>query len=199
MTNNWNSQQSWEGFATTLANTPSDKIAKAYEALVNETLVDEIRQLHERAAKVVFARDTRASGPYLVTALKAALDAVGVTYKDEGILTTPQLHYIVRCINTEGTAYAFGEPTEVGYYTKMANAFKTLMYGRTINGAVTVDCANGVGGPKLRKLIKYLPTAAEGGIDIKVVNDDVVKPEALNFEVSTNVRVKCHRVLISIV
>ena len=132
----------------------------------------------------MFARDTRASGPQLVTALKAALDAVDVEYTDYGILTTPQLHYIVRCVNTLNTPYAFGEPTEQGYYEKMSKAFKTIMHGRTISGPVTVDCANGVGGPKLRELIKYLPTAKEGGIGIKVVNDDVVKPEALNFEVS---------------
>ncbi len=178
------SQQSWEGFATTLANTPNEKLGKAYEDLVNETLVDQISQLQDRQAKVVFARDTRASGPYLVTALKAALDAVKVEYTDYGILTTPQLHYIVRCIYTINLPTAFGEPTEKGYYEKMANAFKTIMHGRTIQGSVTVDCANGVGGPKLRELIKYLPPAKEGGIDINVINDDVVKPEALNFEVS---------------
>ncbi|KAK5464580.1 Phosphoacetylglucosamine Mutase [Exophiala xenobiotica] len=175
-------EQSWEGYATTLANTSNEKLAKAYEEMVNETLVDEIRQLHERPAKVVFARDTRASGPYLVTALKAALDAVKVEYTDYGIMTTPQLHYIVRCVNTMNSPYAFGEPTEQGYYEKMAKAFKTLMYGRTIQGSITVDCANGVGGPKLKELIKYLPNGKEGGIDIKVVNDDVVRPEALNFE-----------------
>ena len=146
-------------------------------------LISNISQLHERQAKVVFARDTRASGPCLVTALKAALDAVNVEYTDHGIMTTPQLHYVVRCINTLNTPYTFGEPTEKGYYEKIAKAFKVLMHGRTIQGLLTVDCANGVGGPKLRELIKYLPTAKEGGIDIKVVNDDVVKPEALNFEV----------------
>jgi phosphoacetylglucosamine mutase len=32
-------------------------------------------------------------------------------------------------------------------------------------------------------MLKYLPTSKEGGIDIKVVNDDVLRPEALNFEV----------------
>ncbi|KAJ9610674.1 Phosphoacetylglucosamine Mutase [Cladophialophora chaetospira] len=175
-------EQSWEGYATTLANTPNDKLAKEYEILLNETLISNISQVHERQAKVVFARDTRASGPYLVTALKAALDAVNVEYKDYGIMTTPQLHYIVRCVNTLNTPYHFGEPTEKGYYEKMAKAFKTLMHGRTIQGPITVDCANGVGGPKLRELIKYLPTAKEGGIDFKIVNDDVVKPEALNFE-----------------
>jgi phosphoacetylglucosamine mutase len=166
-----------------LANTPNDHLAKAYEDLLNETLVSNISQVQERKAKVIFARDTRASGPALVNALKAALDAVEVDYKDYGIMTTPQLHYVVRCINTANTSYTFGEPTEQGYYEKMAKAFRTLVHGRTIQGSVTVDCANGVGGPKLKELIKYLPSAKEGGIDIKVVNDDVVKPEALNFEV----------------
>ena len=133
---------------------------------------------------MVFARDTRASGPYLVKALKAALDALKVEYTDYGILTTPQLHYVVRCINTQNTQYSFGEPTEQGYYEKMAKAFKTVMHGRSIQGHVVVDCANGVGGPKLKELLKYLPTRKEGGIDVKVVNDDVLIPEVLNFEVS---------------
>jgi len=58
------------------------------------------------------------------------------------------------------------------------------MYGRKINGPVTVDCANGIGAPKLKELLKYLPNAEQGGIDIKVVNDDVLKTEALNHDVS---------------
>lgn len=177
-------EQSWEGYATDLANTPNEKLGKAYEDLVNETLVDEIRQLQDRAANIVIGRDTRASGPALVKALKAALDAVGAKYTDHGHLTTPQLHYIVRCVNTLNTPYAFGEPTEEGYYKKMSEAFKTIVHGRKIVGSITVDCANGVGGPKLREMIKYLPNAADGGIDINVVNDDVLKPEALNFEVT---------------
>lgn len=41
-----------------------------------------------------------------------------------GILTTPQLHYIVRCINTDG---AFGQPTEDGYYLKLITAFNQLL------------------------------------------------------------------------
>lgn len=175
-------EQSWEGYATTLANTHSDQLGKAYEDLINEELVDELRQIHDRPAKVIFGRDTRPSGIALVKALKAALDALKVEYTDYGILTTPQLHYLVRCINTKGTAYEFGEPTEQGYYEKMANAFKILMHGRTIQGPVTVDCANGVGGPKLRELIKYLPTGSQG-IEIKVLNDDVLNPEVLNHEV----------------
>lgn len=176
-------EQSWESYATVLANTPSADMGKAYEELVNETLVSELRQIHDRPAKVVIGRDTRESGPALIKALKAALDAVGAEYRDYGHLTTPQLHYMTRCINTAGTQYAFGEPTEQGYYQKMAGAFKQIMHGRSIQGSVTVDCANGVGGPKLREFLKYIPTASEGGIDIKVVNDDTLDPKKLNSEV----------------
>lgn len=177
-------EQSWETYATVLANTPSAEMGKAYENLVNETLVSELRQIHDRPAKVVIGRDTRESGPALVKALKAALDAVGAEYRDYGHLTTPQLHYMTRCINTADTQYAFGDPTEQGYYQKMADAFKKIMHGRSIQGSVTVDCANGVGGPKLREFLKYIPKAVEGGVDIKVVNDDVLDPKKLNFEVS---------------
>ena len=158
--------------------------AEKYEELVNEHLINHLDKLHERPAKVVFARDTRESGPRLVKALKGALDACGVVYQDYGILTTPQLHYMVRCINTKGTQYEYGDATEKAYYEKMAKAWKKVMHGRTITGRLTVDCANGVGGPKLQEMIKYLPTSEQGGIDIKVVNDNVLQPEALNFEVT---------------
>ena len=174
-------QQAWEGYATTLANSTASQIGESYEKIVNEELTDDQK---DRPAKVVFARDTRESGPALVKAVKASLDILGVEYTDLGILTTPQLHYIVRCINTKGTPYEFGEPTEQAYYEKMAKAFKTLMHGRTIKGPITVDCANGVGGPKLKELIKYMPKEGEGAIEIKVINDNVIDPKALNYEVS---------------
>lgn len=40
-----------------------------------------------------------------------------------GLLTTPQLHYMVRCRNT---ASSYGQPTEDGYYSKLAQAFRKL-------------------------------------------------------------------------
>lgn len=131
----------------------------------------------------MFARDTRASGSRLVGVLNAALTATQVEFSDFKYLTTPQLHYIVRCKNTLGTQYEYGEPTEQGYYEKLAEAFKRVTKGVKVQGSLTVDCANGVGGPKLQELVKYLPGAAEGGIDIKVVNDNVINADSLNFEV----------------
>lgn len=133
---------------------------------------------------VVFARDTRASGHRLVEALNAGLAAVKTEGEDFKYMTTPQLHYIVRCRNTMGTPYEYGVPTEQGYYEKIAAAYKTIMVNRKTEGRVIIDCANGVGGPKLKELMKYLPDKEDGGLEIKVVNDDVVKPEALNYQVS---------------
>lgn len=136
-------------------------------------------------AKVIFARDTRASGSSLVASLVDALKVTDTEYSDYKFLTNPQLHYLVRCENTKDTPYAYGEVSEKGYYEKLADAFKRAIQGQKINGSVTVDCANGVGGPKLREFIKYLPSVSEGGLEIKVVNDEVHKPEALNVNVST--------------
>lgn len=154
---------------------------EAYDRLTSELKIDP-----EVKARVVFARDTRASGPHLVSALLAALEASGTEHTDYKLLTTPQLHYITRCLNTKGTPYEYGEPTEQGYYKKTAAAFKAAMGRKKFNGPVTVDCANGVGGPKLRELITYLPSPSDGGLEIKVVNDDVVQPERLNHQVCYN-------------
>lgn len=131
----------------------------------------------------MFARDTRASGSRLVSALVEGLNSVKTEHTDFKILTTPQLHYLTRCLNTVGTQFAYGDPTEKGYYEKISVSLKAAMQGRSFSGSVTVDCANGVGGPKLKELIRYLPQTSEGGLEIKVVNDDVFEPERLNYQV----------------
>ena len=145
--------------------------------------MSELKINANNTAQVIFARDTRASGSRLVACLAAALDATGTQYTDHKILTTPQLHYLTRCLNTAGRPDEYGEPSEKGYYEKLTDAFKRAMKHRETTGHVIVDCANGVGGPKLNELLKYLPSRADGGIDIKVVNDEVHKPENLNMQV----------------
>ena len=163
-----------------LANSPTDEaLAETYSKLSQDLKINP-----EVKSRVVFARDTRASGPRLVNALLAALEASQSEYTDYKLLTTPQLHYITRCLNTKGTPYEYGEPTEQGYYEKLGASFKAAMGSRKFNGPVTVDCANGVGGPKLQSLIKHLPSPSEGGLEIKVVNDDVHKPDHLNHQVT---------------
>lgn len=42
---------------------------------------------------------------------------------DYGLVTTPQLHYMVYCRNTSGQ---YGEATLEGYYQKLSKAFMEL-------------------------------------------------------------------------
>ena len=58
--------------------------------------------------------------------LKEAVLSLNGTFTDYGVLTTPQLHYITRCLNTVGTNEEYGIPTEEGYYLKLSKAFKTI-------------------------------------------------------------------------
>lgn len=168
-------EQDWEAYATALVNCPTDKdLADTYAKLATKLNID-----LSAPAKVIYGRDTRPSGHKLVGALAAALASVNAEAVDYKILTTPQLHYLVRCANTEGTPKAYGELSEAGYYKKLAAAFEKALRGKKVNGPLTVDCANGVGGPKLSELLKYIN---KGIIDVKVVNDDVLRPEVLNLD-----------------
>lgn len=176
-------EQDWETHATVLVNASSDQdLAATYEKLASDLKID-----LSTPAKVIYGRDTRPSGHKLVGALAAALEAVGAEYVDYKILTTPQLHYLVRCTNTEGTPKAYGEVSEVGYYKKLAEALIRALNKKPIKDALQVDCANGVGGPKLAEFLKHLrklekEQGVEKLIDVKVVNDDVLRPELLNLD-----------------
>ncbi len=171
-------EHSWEAYSTELANAKNEDLAKVYKSLQEKLKINPATP-----ARVIYARDTRPSGPRLVQALVDALEAAGAEYTDYKLLTTPQLHYLTRCTNTEGTPQSYGKVSEKGYYEKLGEAFARAMKGKKTIGPVTVDCANGVGAPKLAELLKYIPKASEGGVDIKIINDDIIKSEVLNHEV----------------
>lgn len=113
---------SWEPFATLLANATTD--ATLLAALHHIIAVAEI-PLGAKCT-VVYGHDTRPSCPALVKALEHGLAAIGARTIPAGLVTTPQLHYLVRCHNTLGTPEAYGAPSQEGYYAKLAAAYKTL-------------------------------------------------------------------------
>ncbi|RKF61095.1 Phosphoacetylglucosamine mutase [Erysiphe neolycopersici] len=169
-------ERSWEVYATELANTKDEDVAKVYLNLREKLKINPTAR-----ARVVYARDTRMSGIRLAKILVDGLQAAEAEYTDYKLLTTPQLHYITRCINMEGTEQSYGEPSEKGYYQKLSEAFARAIKDKKIKGAVTVDCANGIGGPKLAEMKKYLQNLTDK-LEIRITNDDVIKPENLNFE-----------------
>lgn len=138
-------EEAWEQWACQLANTTT--VGALVQKIVDTYHID----LHS-PANVVVGRDTRPSGVALTQSLFHGLEALGANAKDMGLLTTPQLHYITRCSNDP----SFGEPSEMGYYTKLARAFKQLVPTSTSPMRVVVDCANGVGAIALQALAPLL-------------------------------------------
>lgn len=140
----------WEKYASDVANVPSNELGSVFQTLVKTLGVTSLQN-----SLVVFARDTRPSSPVLAEALEAGIKAAGAQFQNFGLLTTPQLHYIVRCINTNGQ---YGKPTEEGYFEKLTEAFIKLRNMRKMKKMKTlesytsclyVDAANGIGAQKV--------------------------------------------------
>lgn len=167
-------EQSWETHATALANceTTQDLIS-AYEAIAAQMRID-----ISSPASVVYAYDTRPSGPGLIKALEASLSAFGDRVKivNLGITTTPVLHYVVKATNDRSATY--GKPTIEGYYEKLAAALKTLIGNRAPLAPLYVDCANGVGAVALEEFGKYV----ENIMTFKALNTDTKSKGALNYQ-----------------
>lgn len=119
-------ENAWEGHATTLANAPTTAaFIEAVQTFIGVAKID-----LNKPSRVVYARDTRPSGPLLVQALEDGLRAIGAETRDAEVTTTPVLHYLVRAINTKGTKDEYGPDTEEGYVAKLTAAFKKLTVGR---------------------------------------------------------------------
>lgn len=120
-------EAAWEGHATTISNaSTSSDLIEALESLVQTAKID-----LSKPANVVYARDTRPSGPGLVSALEDGFKAMSATSRNAGVATTPILHYLVKCINTKGTKYSYGDDSEEGYYRKLSTSYKKLVVRRT--------------------------------------------------------------------
>ncbi|KAI8997489.1 hypothetical protein BDB01DRAFT_771298 [Pilobolus umbonatus] len=166
-------EQSWEGYATRLANANcADTITDAIDEIIAQNKID-----IEAPAAVIYAHDTRPSCPHLVQCLESGLKVSGATSTNFGLKTTPMLHYLVRCINTADTNDAYGEPTEEGYYKKLTSAFATAVKGKPRLSTLRVDCANGVGAPKLLDMTKYISSDI---LSIDISNDNINSLGQLN-------------------
>jgi len=153
---------SWEGVATKLANCPDLDLPEVLDSIVAEFSIP------ATGGKVILGRDTRQSSPTLSKACLKGIEAAGGWCVDLGVVTTPQLHYVVVATNSGG---AYGEPTLQGYYAKISQAFKKLMSlvgpsRATYKPAILFDGANGVGAPAMKEFQKLL----SGVLQVEIVN-----------------------------
>lgn len=144
--------QRWEPFADAIANASDPH---SLIQLIDDFVKKENIQLDgASSSEVLLGRDTRPSGKLLVSA--AALGATSITgtiANDMGILTTPQLHWMVRSKN-KGI-----EATKNSYYDQLLVSYRLLLdcippgvSGNNMYEKLIVDCADGVGGVEIEKL-----------------------------------------------
>jgi phosphoacetylglucosamine mutase len=162
--------QSWESYATRLANAEDDNLEQEIGQVVEELKI----QL-DAPAKVIVGRDTRATGTRFALAVVDGVGAVlPAVSRSIGIVTTPQLHYAVSCENAPSND---ASPTVQGYTDRFVRAFNALVEGTSTgtkySTALTVDCANGVGSWALKSMSGRLASnlqlslcnAGEGGLN----------------------------------
>ncbi|XP_004628361.1 phosphoacetylglucosamine mutase [Octodon degus] len=154
---------SWEEHATRLANAEEQELPRELVGISEREAVD-----LQQDAFVVVGRDTRASSEKFSQSVIDGVTALGGLFHDYGLLTTPQLHYMVYCRNTGGQ---YGKATVEGYYQKLSKAFVELTKQASCSGdehrTLKVDCANGIGALKLKEMQQYFSQ----GLSVQLFND----------------------------
>lgn len=139
-------------YATELVDADAASVARQLEAIAAKEGI--AWPLPAGASACVFvARDTRPSSRPLCDLTVRGARAAGATVRDYGLLSTPQLHFIVRAHNAHAPD---GVACESGYYAELAAGYRELLAGAparaSARGPLHLDCAQGVGGPKARQL-----------------------------------------------
>ncbi|KAI5062150.1 hypothetical protein GOP47_0022689 [Adiantum capillus-veneris] len=144
--------QDWEPFAESLANAhnPRDVLQVILDFIHKGNFFNSAAS----SGRVLLGRDTRPSGVRLLNAARQGVEAIlGVDAAVMGVLTTPQLHWMVRASNRGHGA------SEQDYYSQLSHGFKCLLEMKPPGkGLITpwdgfiVDGANGVGASKLSRL-----------------------------------------------
>ncbi len=153
----------------------------------------------EHRANVIVAHDTRASCALLLDAFTCGVQDLNGVLTNYGLLTTPQLHYMVRCKNTNG---AYGQPDEDGYYKKLSKAFNNIWSlidfksSEKYENDLYVDGANGIGADKMkifREIIRSeyvlknnnnIQKNNDNQLNITIFNDGKAADDTLNHLVS---------------
>lgn len=165
--------QAWESTATELANLLSSGSAGEICQKVGE-LISSAAGVQPR---LVVGRDSRVSGPRLLECLLGSASKLfQAQIRDYGLLTTPQLHYLTSRSQSGDRPVA-----EEEYFVDFSNAWNEIarLHGleRLPCAGLVVDCANGIGGPKMHSFIPHCRVLSEA---TTVINDNCADAESLN-------------------
>ncbi|CCE65599.1 hypothetical protein TPHA_0M00210 [Tetrapisispora phaffii CBS 4417] len=170
--------QSWEPFATELANKASFCHSTQEFKLYLQEKFAQYKVDSGITPVLVVGRDSRDSGPRLLQCLNSlAVPLMKPKIIDYGLLTTPQLHFLTNAINTTKSR---APVTEDDYYSFFMDAWVsiTALHGIKVlqSPRLYIDAANGIGGPKVSKLFEVWPQAGQ----FTLVNNHWQTPTLLN-------------------
>ncbi|KAL0479624.1 phosphoacetylglucosamine mutase [Acrasis kona] len=158
--------QEWEKYAIKLANSSNGKeLFEAFSEVAKETGNEAILTDKSNPILVYIGKDTRPSSEALSASVIDGIKSLpNAKFFDFGVVTTPQLHWVVWRGNEENV-----QKTIENYYESTARSFSRLLdpsQKSTSRRQVFVDCANGVGGATMRKLEPHLKL-----LDITLLNE----------------------------
>ncbi|KRZ71736.1 Phosphoacetylglucosamine mutase [Trichinella papuae] len=144
----------WEKHATEIANCSDDQLISTLEMIVSKNNI-----CISAEASVFCAHDNRESSTVLYNVLKSGVDVMSGKFILFGMLTTPQLHFIVRhgnCLKNYDPVFL-----ENFYYEEVTKAFKNVNTSmqqscKAYKPNVFIDCGNGVGGKAMRFFVENL-------------------------------------------
>jgi phosphoacetylglucosamine mutase len=180
----------WERHAEAIANAPTHDALRAAIELAQTPAEAHLPQHNHPPPHaptpppphVFLARDTRPTGPTLAAAAKAGAEAIGAQVTDCGLMTTPQLHYVVYA------SYRNLPCDESDYFARLARGFGNMVQGVAGGthdaSTIVVDCANGVGAAKLAPLRTAL--GADCVLTLDPRNYKYGRPGSLNNEVGAD-------------
>lgn len=182
--------QIWEEFASVLANAEENQVAKEllqFAAKFNLKF-EEMKMLN---SCVFVGCDTRSSSEKLKRIVVEGIESLGAKVVDFGLVTTPQLHWLVRNYNQKPREF---EPLDSGnsriragkYFESLADAFHQLTEHKIVvdqkaDKPIYVDCANGVGALALCELKKQLKLK-KSYLNLELFNTNVERTDLLNFD-----------------
>ncbi len=168
--------QSFEPVAVELANCEDDDQLVA--VLRDRVFSAEQPASDAQHITVILGHDTRPSAEPLLAAALAGVKALNVHAAPCGLLTTPQLHFLVHLANTQQPSEPKpASPPLQAYYDTICGAFLELTKqtqgkdtdssGSSRSETLYIDCANGVGAAKLQQLV---PLLQDVGLRLELLN-----------------------------
>ena len=165
----------WEPICTRIVNAESvDLLQQEIHHAVESMQID----LKASSPHVICGYDTRPSALALTKAAEDGLHVLGAHIFNAGLVTTPQLHFLVMESNMKNLELPLDAPPTVDmYYERLASSFVKFLAGTPFPVPIVIDCANGVGAHAIQNLTKMLP---EGLVDITLLRTSMHEQGKLN-------------------